>query len=31
VTRAMLVEVANLNDTARNDGGFGHTGTHHSS
>lgn len=31
VTRAILVEVANLNDTARNDGGFGHTGTNHSS
>ena len=30
VTQAALVEVADLNDTARNDGGFGHTGTRHS-
>ena len=29
VTRAALVEVNDLNDTARNSGGFGHTGVSH--
>jgi len=29
VTRAALVEVDGLNDTARNSGGFGHTGLSH--
>ena len=31
VTRAALVEVDDLNDTARNSGGFGHTGVNHRS
>jgi len=31
VTRAALIEVQNLNDTARNSGGFGHTGINHKS
>jgi len=29
VTRATLIEVADLNDTGRNSGGFGHTGLSH--
>jgi len=31
VSRAALVEVDDLNDTARNSGGFGHTGINHRS